>query len=580
VVVLQGWKVDGPHGFTHWGYAGIVTQADSATGKVLGAHLNGHKDNPIHHAAAMWALAPGEVTLKSPEAEKVMLRQAVDCIRGRGSFQPKAPVVYGLAALDAWIKHMQTVKGYCAPCYGRGQQSWHDALENGERLLRGARVAAKNLRSLGPPYEAAAQRYDRIVELLAPVKYQEFIGDLDKQKTHAETVLVPVRAELAAAADEIEKLLPAAAASGASAPAAMELALADGKRRKWVEGFAAPGGLRPLVQFLGPAGGFAAEGDWYTTEIFPLFMGVCADAFRFIWYRQDGAKWQRGDEFAISPPNARYLPALAAAGFAARVVFNPAVTGKPSSLPWDAATLRREVVASIAERKWPVLLVDLPEPGWNAVITGYEKDGEILTGWCEEGWESFGFRFDPAKKRKFEDWFAKVGGAVLLTAKHPRPQEADVVRAALARAVTELRRRTAGHLHAGAATYELLAQRLGDASLSTGDEVTAAKRNELLFPMIWDLATQRDYAAGFLKRAAEVFPAALEDLKAAAALFREIHDAVWEINRIGGGKQPGSPLPRTIDPAVRKQIAEIILKCRDRDLEAATRIAPTWGGPS
>lgn len=179
----------------------------------------------------------------------------------------------------------------------------------------------------------------------------------------------------------------------------------------------------------------------------------------------------------------------------------------------------------------------------------------------------------PAKSdRLVLEGVPKIGGAVLLTGKHPRPAEADVLRAALARAVPELRRRAAGHMHAGPATYEVLAKRLEDASLSTDDAETAAKRNALLHPMIWDLATQRHYASEFLTRAAEVCPVAAAELKAVSDLFKAIHDAVWEINRIGGGKNPGSPLPKTIDPAVRKQIAEIILKCRDRDLEAAMKI--------
>jgi hypothetical protein len=205
VIALQGWKVKGPHGFTHWGYAGIDTQADPVTGRIIGAHLNGRTDNSIYHGAILWAVAPAEATLKSPAAEQVMLRQSVDYIRSQGLFAPKQPVVYGLAAMDAWIKHMQEVKGYCAPCFGRGQQSWQDAMENGERLLRAARVAAKKLRSLGPQYEVTAKHYDRIVELLKPVKYQEFIGDLVKQKAHAENVLVPVKTELAAIAEELEK---------------------------------------------------------------------------------------------------------------------------------------------------------------------------------------------------------------------------------------------------------------------------------------------------------------------------------------------------------------------------------------
>jgi hypothetical protein len=352
----------------------------------------------------------------------------------------------------------------------------------------------------------------------------------------------------------------------------MELKLPEARRRTWIEGFAAPGALRPLVQFMGPEAGFAPTGDWYTTEIFPLFMGVCGDAFRFVWYRQDNAKWERSDRFVAASPATQYLAALDAAGFDARLVFDPALTGTPPLLPWDAVTLRREVVASIAEHKWPVLVADLPEPGWMAVIVGYERNGETLIGWCEPGWESFGFCFDPAKKRKFGDWFAKTSGAVLLAAKHPRPAEADVFRAALARAIPELRRRAVGHLHAGPATYEVLAKRLDDPSLSRDDAETAKRRTDLLHPMIWDLATQRHYASEFLKRAAVVFPPAADELKAASDLFKAIHDAVWEISRIGGGKQPGSPLPRTADAAVRKQIAEIILKCRDRDLEAARKI--------
>ncbi len=355
-------------------------------------------------------------------------------------------------------------------------------------------------------------------------------------------------------------------------PTGMELMLADGKRRKWVEGFTTPGALRPLVQFMGPAGGFAHDGDWYTTQIFPLFMGVCGDAFRFAWYRQDGEEWRHGDAWVISPPPQRYGAALDAAGFDCLVLIDPDLMQTDSPIPWNEDALRAQISRSIAIWKRPVLLADLPEPGWMTLITGYADNGKTLTGWCEEGWESFGFRFDPDKKRTFSDWFGKTSHVVLLTNTHPRPAETAVFRAALTRAVTELRRREIGHMHAGPATYEELAKRLGDPALSQEDEATTKKREGLLFPMIWDLATQRHYASEFLERSTEVFPQAAEELKAASDLFGATHDAVWKINRLGGGKSPGSPLPKTVDPAVRKQIADIVLECRDRDLEAARRI--------
>ena len=63
--------------------------------------------------------------------------------------------------------------------------------------------------------EAAARRYERIAELLAPAMdwdgprhYRHFIGDLEKQRAHAD-VLRRVRAELAAATDDMAAALAA-----------------------------------------------------------------------------------------------------------------------------------------------------------------------------------------------------------------------------------------------------------------------------------------------------------------------------------------------------------------------------------
>ena len=62
----------------------------------------------------------------------------------------------------------------------------------------------------------AATQYDRIAALFTPAitgeggeSYEGFIGDLDKLKAHADEVLVPIKAELAAAADDMEEALVA-----------------------------------------------------------------------------------------------------------------------------------------------------------------------------------------------------------------------------------------------------------------------------------------------------------------------------------------------------------------------------------
>jgi hypothetical protein len=105
--------------------------------------------------------------------------------------------------------------------------------------------------------------------------------------------------------------------------------------------------------------------------------------------------------------------------------------------------------------------------------------------------------------------------------------------------------------------------------LSATDADTSRRRDALLFPMIWDLATQRHYASLFVEHAATAIPKAAAPLRVAQGLFRGIHGAVWEINRLGGGQDPGSPLPKLADAALRLQVAQMVLRCRDRDLEAA-----------
>lgn len=360
-------------------------------------------------------------------------------------------------------------------------------------------------------------------------------------------------------------------------PVEAMLDVPPGKRKEWIEGFAVPNAMRAMMQMIGEKSGFTDSGDWYHTETFPLFMGVCGDAFRFTWYRQDGAKWKRSDACVAAPAAGQYLLALEAAGFTGRVILDTDPAAGKADPAWEATNIQREIVTSIARRQWPALVIDVPEPGWTALITGYRDNGETLVGWCEPGWESFGFRFDPAKKREFTDWFGKAKGVVLLMSGHERPAEPQVLQAALRRAVPELTRRSVAHLHTGLATYEVLAKLLEDPSLSGDDPEVAKRRDALLFPMIWDLATQRYYASIFLHRSAEVFPSAAGDLNAASDSFKAIHDAVWEINRLGGGKNPGSPLPELADPAVRQQVVQIILQCRDRDLGAASRIEAGLG---
>ncbi len=224
-VIIAGNEWDFAFHSNAWFGWGIITQAHD-DGAILGACLNGRRDNPMNYVMNAWVLSATEPTLTAHQADLEMLRLAVDRIRGnvRANRADECGntdhYVFGLAAMDAWIGAMETIPGFCAECQGRGGNGWSDALDNGKLMRGGAVFAASCLRervegfpAAGRPHlEATARHYDRIAELLKPAvttgdpgHYKTFIGDLDKQKAHAENVLKPIKSELAAAADDLAK---------------------------------------------------------------------------------------------------------------------------------------------------------------------------------------------------------------------------------------------------------------------------------------------------------------------------------------------------------------------------------------
>jgi hypothetical protein len=210
-----------------WFGWGIITDARD-DGTILGATLNGRRDNPMNYVDNAWVLSPAEPTLDAHQADLEMLRLGVDRIRGNTKANradeggTTDTYVFGLEAMDAWIGAMETIPGFCAECQEQGGRGWSDALDNGRLMHGGALFAASCLRdrmdsfppAARPHLEAAARQYDHVAQLLRPAvttgdpgHYKIFIGDLDRQKAHASQVLRPIRDALAAAANEMAKTL-------------------------------------------------------------------------------------------------------------------------------------------------------------------------------------------------------------------------------------------------------------------------------------------------------------------------------------------------------------------------------------
>lgn len=209
-----------------WDWAGVITSV-AADGSLRGATLSpatlkGHTDVPLAWARVLWEVRPAASTMPAVQLERVMLRQAIDRIRGTGIYTPRGNDLYGLAAMDKWITQMQTVRGFCADCFATGRfPGVSDAGDNDARMYEAARVVARQLRSgvtglpdgSKPYIEQAAACYDRIAQLLQPGATGkggftwESLSSLILQRQYAKDVLEPVKSELDWAALHLERAL-------------------------------------------------------------------------------------------------------------------------------------------------------------------------------------------------------------------------------------------------------------------------------------------------------------------------------------------------------------------------------------
>jgi len=157
------------------------------------------------------------------------------------------------------------------------------------------------------------------------------------------------------------------------------------------------------------------------------------------------------------------------------------------------------------------------------------------------------------------------------------------MRGALERAVLLLRMTEAGPYHAGPANFEAWAQALlsedpPDVSVPPNPRPRSigGRRRWLICPSAWDLMERAHYASQFLDRAAMVLPTAADELYAARTCMEDVGSLMVQADKAMGGArgpQPEDGYPNADDPQARRQVADMVLQCRDKELQAADHIA-------
>lgn len=279
---------------------------------------------------------------------------------------------------------------------------------------------------------------------------------------------------------------------------------------------------------------------------YDYLMGVTGAAFRRFWNRDDGGNV---DLMYLAPePDRR---AFAALGYSYSVV-----------PPDDKVGIIRAIQETVA-RGVPAIAFGIIGPPEAGLVTGYDRDGEVLYG--------YSYFQDPSLPGYYEKdgWFEVVEqhvpyAAILIGEKQPRPSEREILASTLAWVIdlehTSSRPSAPDH-SSGLAAYDDWADGMEvDEDYPADDAEVLGVRVMILGDQAVMLEERRN-AASYLRSMVEVAPEAAEHLTAAAGLFEEAASQMpgvwlWGSNM---GPEVGQALT---DAEIRRGIARHIRLAR------------------
>lgn len=486
--------------------------------------------------------------------------------------------VTGLSAYDAWIEALSARSD--PALFDRHLKVFRAQV----RMLRERASAAEYLNSIArivPDVRAELERAAKLLIQVAAAAARLLSGSpesLRRALSEPRRRLQLASAVRAAARNEnravelletaLERLDPLPERTVLPTPARPR-ALLD--RARAPESVPTPIALRAACELLGESpGGEAIEtGSSLIDPTHVLLMGITGRAFAWEWLPLPGMRPDKSPELCESAPVRHYERVLHALGLDGEVLL-----AEVDGVDTDETWLRARITRTLYRRKLPVVLfTNGPGVGERLLVAGYDDGGAALIGWATSaGGPSI--TFAPERRVTARRWFAATRGVLLIKSRGPRANLDRVYRGALDLAVKLLTRTENGPYHSGAAMYAAWSEAIVDPSVD-GDndrDATDGPLNELVDPLIWDLAERRWYGSLFLSRAAQRFPDAADQLERAATELRAVHDLMHDINATAGGRWPGDQLPELHRPEVRRSMSTLMVQAAEHDLRAAVLI--------
>ena len=253
----------------------------------------------------------------------------------------------------------------------------------------------------------------------------------------------------------------------------------------------------------------------------------------------------------------------------------------------NEALFRQRIVESI-QRGMPALAYGVIGPPELCIITGYDENGEVLTGWNffqNIPPYSDGVEYEPCGYFRKRDWFKDTHCLLIIGERQTRPPFNEVYRQALEWMLQVARTPLAWsdpdapqwyrNRHNGLAAYTAWADHLlRDEDFPAGDEAVLRQRHIVHEGAVGTVAEGRWYGSQFLIEAAnpDFSSAIVEDLYHAAAYFAGEHDLMWKLWELAGGNGNPEGYRKLADPGIRRQMVPVILEARRLDAQAASSI--------
>ncbi len=347
--------------------------------------------------------------------------------------------------------------------------------------------------------------------------------------------------------------------------------------RRCPENLAMPSVMRALMDFLGEDLGHAgleAHGSaWRRDLAYTYFAGTSGEAFRFVW-----APAPQGDGLTTTDapcdPVLGCAHAFAASGYEHDIVLHAGFAARLAKGAYACAgheRLRSQLVRTISSGR-PVVAAGITGTCDVCLLTGFGDRGDIVLGWSISPGGDPGILFEPDRRLRFDDWYPTTNWMVFVGEKREQAPVPGARAAALKRAVGDLTTSLSGSCIVGPAAFESWARALRDVSQYAGGDPSGLHgRRAVTYPSIWQLAERRWYGARFIEDALPELSAHETALRAAMGIFDEEHDLMWRIDALvrGGSEDEADHLRNLADPGIRRQAADIVDACRDKDAEAA-----------